>query len=88
MNYNSICPVCQKSEQLNSFKWGIYNIIHCLNCRLDYCGEMDEKEKDGDSSPVHMPGITMMANMFYKTQYIFSLRITILTFVLLRKVYF
>ena len=52
MNYNFICPVCHKKEQLRPFEWGSYNIIHCGNCALDYCGQMGKKENGADSSPV------------------------------------
>lgn len=67
MNYNSVCPVCSNRDQLNSSKWGDYNVIHCNNCELDYCGEMNEKEIGGDSSPVNLQGIKMMSDVFYKT---------------------
>ncbi|MBH10714.1 MAG: hypothetical protein CMG74_10275 [Candidatus Marinimicrobia bacterium] len=67
MNYNSVCPVCSNRDQLTSLKWRGYNIIHCNNCELDYCGEMNEKEIGGDSSPVNLQGIKMMSDLFYRT---------------------
>ena len=67
MNYNSICPVCRNNDQLYTLKWSEYNIIHCTNCELDYCGEMIEKERGGDSSPVDPQGIKMMSDIFHKT---------------------
>lgn len=68
MDYNSLCPVCNKGEGLRPFKWGRYNLIHCIICELDYCGEMVEKEIGGDSSPVNLPGIEMMSNVFHRTE--------------------
>jgi len=68
MNFNLICPVCENEDQLNSFKWSNYKVINCNNCGLDYCANMLEKEKGGDSSPVDSKGIEMMSNMFYKTR--------------------
>jgi len=70
MNYNNICPVCENSEKLNSFSWCDYKVIHCNNCGLDYCSQMTEKELGGDSSPVHMEGIEMMANTLYTTAFL------------------
>lgn len=68
MNYNFICPVCHKKEQLQPFRWGSYRIIHCGNCALDYCGEMIKKERGAASSPVDQEGIEMMSKAFYNTQ--------------------
>ena len=68
MDYNYLCPVCNKSKGLRRFKWGQYHLIHCAICELDYCGEMIEKEKGGDSSPVDLPGIEMMSKVFHKTE--------------------
>lgn len=68
MNYNSLCPVCSQGKGLRPFKWADYNLIHCVNCELDYCGEMVKKEIGGDSSPVNSLGIRMMADAFYRTQ--------------------
>ena len=67
MNFNSICPLCQNSDFLKSFNWGSYKVIHCMQCQLDYCGEMVEKEFGGDSSPVTAQGVEMMSNSFHKT---------------------
>ena len=68
MDYNSLCPVCNKEEGLKRFKWGEYDLIHCNICRLDYCGEMIEKEIGGDSSPVNLSGIEMMSDVFHRTE--------------------
>jgi len=68
MDYNSVCPVCNKQDGLRPFNWGEYNIIHCDICRLDYCGEMVEKEIGGDSSPVNLSGIQMMSDVFHRTE--------------------
>ena len=68
MDYNSLCPVCNKKEGLRPFKWGKYDLIHCNVCELDYCGEMIEKEKGGESSPVNLSGIEMMSEAFYRTE--------------------
>ena len=68
MNYKLLCPVCNKEEGLRPFNWGEYNLIHCDICRLDYCGEMAEKEIGGDSSPVNLSGIEMMADVFHRTE--------------------
>ena len=68
MDYNSLCPVCNKEVGLRPFKWGEYDLIHCNVCKLDYCGEMIEKEKDGDSSPVNPSGIEMMSDVFHRTE--------------------
>ena len=67
MNYKINCPICYFSDQLETIKWNKYDVIHCNNCGLDYCSEMLEKEIGGDSSPVHLEGIKMMADVFYKT---------------------
>ena len=66
-NYNKSCPVCSGSDALNKFSWGEYPVIHCNQCGLDYCSQMVEKESGGNSSPVHMEGIEMMAKAFSKT---------------------
>jgi 2-polyprenyl-3-methyl-5-hydroxy-6-metoxy-1,4-benzoquinol methylase len=66
-NYNKSCPVCSGSDALNKFSWGEYPVIHCNQCGLDYCSQMVEKESGGNSSPVHMEGIKMMAKAFSKT---------------------
>ena len=68
MKIKTPCLVCQSLDQLESFKWSHYNIIHCKNCQLDFCSEMIEKEEGGNSSPVHLEGIAMMANSYYKTE--------------------
>ncbi len=68
MNYNFLCPICNKMEGLRPFKWGNYNLIHCIICKLDYCGEMIEKEMGGDSSPVNLSGIKMMSEVFHRTK--------------------
>jgi len=65
--YENTCPVCSESRNLKKINWGIHTIISCETCRLDYCSQMVEKETGGDSSPVHMEGIEMMANSFHKT---------------------
>ena len=67
MNYNSLCPVCNERVELQPFKWGDYDLIHCFICKLDYCGEMVEKETGGHSSPVNQQGIKMMADLYSKT---------------------
>jgi 2-polyprenyl-3-methyl-5-hydroxy-6-metoxy-1,4-benzoquinol methylase len=67
MNYNNSCPVCSGSDALNKFSWGEYHVIYCNQCGLDYCSQMVEKESGGNSSPVHMEGIEMMAKAFPKT---------------------
>ena len=66
-NYNKSCPVCLGSDALNKFSWGEYPVIHCNQCGLDYCSQMVEKETGGDSSPVHVEGVEMMAKAFHKT---------------------
>ena len=66
-NYKICCPICSLSNKLEKFEWNQYDVIHCKNCDLDYCSEMIEKEVGGDSSPVHMEGINMMADVFFKT---------------------
>lgn len=66
-NYNKSCPVCSGTDALNKFFWGEYPVIHCNQCGLDYCSQMVEKEFGGNSSPVHMEGIEMMAKAFHKT---------------------
>ena len=68
MNYNYLCPVCNKSSGLKPFKWGKYDLIHCEICELDYCGKMVEKEIGGDSSPVDLSGIEMMSDVFHTTK--------------------
>ena len=65
--YEISCPICSTSNQLKKFRWNRYDVIHCKNCDLDYCSDMIEKEIGGDSSPVHMEGISMMADVFFKT---------------------
>jgi len=67
MNYKEECPVCSGKEELVNFNWRDYNIIHCNNCLLDYCSNMDIKETGGNSSPVHIEGIEMMAKSLYIT---------------------
>jgi SAM-dependent methyltransferase len=67
MNYKEECPVCTRKEELVLFDWRDYNIIHCNNCLLDYCSKMDIKEAGGNSSPVHIEGIEMMAKSLYIT---------------------
>tara|TARA_B100000686_G_C16617881_1_gene877504 strand:- start:314 stop:1150 length:837 start_codon:yes stop_codon:yes gene_type:complete len=67
MDYNYLCPVCNKSKGLRRFKWGQYHLIHCAICELDYCGEMIKKEIGGNSSPVNLEGIEMMADVFHRT---------------------
>ena len=67
MNYNSLCPLCRKSDKLYQFQWGSYRIIHCGICELDYCPEMIEKEIGGNSSPVNMQGVDMMSDAFHRT---------------------
>ena len=66
-NFEQSCPACSGSNELTRFNWGKYPVIHCNACRLDYCSQMVEKESGGDSSPVHMEGVEMMANAFHKT---------------------
>ena len=66
-NYDQSCPVCTGSDELIIFPWGNYSVIHCNKCELDYCSEMIEKEIGGDSSPVHLDGVEMMANAFHHT---------------------
>ena len=68
MDYSKTCPICECSKELNKFKWGDYKVIHCNNCKLDYCSKMYEKEIGGDSSPVHLEGIEMMASTLHKTK--------------------
>ena len=68
MDYNFLCPVCNEEKGLHLFNWGKYKIIHCDICRLDYCGEMIEKEIGGDSSPVTFSGIQMMSDVFHRTE--------------------
>jgi len=67
MNFEKSCPVCTNSDKLIRFNWGEYPVIHCKDCGLDYCSQMVEKESGGDSSPVHMEGVEMMAKAFHKT---------------------
>ena len=65
--FEKSCPVCTSSDKLIRFNWGEYPVIHCKDCGLDYCSQMVEKESGGDSSPVHMEGVEMMAKAFHKT---------------------
>ena len=67
MEYKNNCLICNSSEQLMTVRWKKYNVIYCNNCGLDYCPEMLEKEIGGDSSPVHLEGIKMMADVYFKT---------------------
>jgi len=66
-NFEQSCPTCRNGSELVTFKWGEYSVIHCKVCGLDYCSHMIQKEPGGDSSPVHLEGIKMMADSFYKT---------------------
>jgi SAM-dependent methyltransferase len=69
MNFENRCPLCDYgSEKLISFNWNDFIVIHCNNCGLDYCSLMVEKETGGNSSPVHMAGIEMMASSFHTTK--------------------
>ena len=68
MNYRIKCPICESTRELGLFIWSNYEIIHCNNCKLDYCQKMIEKENGGDSSPVHSEGIKMMSESFFKTE--------------------
>jgi len=67
-NYNNNCPLCNETQELKNFSWGPHIIFSCKNCGLDYCNNMDIKDIDGDSSPVHQQGIEMMAGSFHTTQ--------------------
>lgn len=67
MNFNNECPICKKSKYLKNLSWSNYVVKQCTNCGLDYCAEMKEKEIGGDSSPVHLEGIEMMANSYFNT---------------------
>ena len=66
-NFEQSCPACRNGIDLVTIEWGEYSVIHCKVCGLDYCSRMVEKETGGDSSPVHLEGIEMMADSFHKT---------------------
>lgn len=66
-NFIKSCPACRNGNNLVTIDWGEYSVIHCKFCGLDYCSHMVEKESGGDSSPVNLEGIKMMAESLHKT---------------------
>ncbi len=61
------CPICKKKNKINLINWNDYRVYKCMNCELSFCKKLKEKEIGGDSSPVDLNGIKMMAESFFKT---------------------